>query len=78
VLATGEVYGRTTHTNASDASSPSIACVLFGGNKLPELGTGLGEGLHGFKDAIKGPTDNIDVPGKPAQTIVSKPNESPQ
>jgi sec-independent protein translocase protein TatA len=55
-----------------------IAFVLFGGNKLPELGKGLGAGLRGFKDGIKGLVDNIDGPGKPAQTIVPKPNESLQ
>jgi sec-independent protein translocase protein TatA len=26
-----------------------IALVLFGGNKLPEFGKGLGAGLRGFK-----------------------------
>jgi sec-independent protein translocase protein TatA len=55
-----------------------IAFLVFGGKKLPELGKGLGEGLRGFKDAIKGLTDDIDGPGKPAQTIVPKPNESLQ
>jgi sec-independent protein translocase protein TatA len=55
-----------------------IALVLFGGNKLPELGKGLGGGLRGFKDGIKGLADGIDGPGKPAQTIVAKPNESLQ
>jgi sec-independent protein translocase protein TatA len=39
-----------------------IAFVLFGGNKLPELGKGLGAGLRGFKDGIKGLVDNIDGP----------------
>ncbi len=55
-----------------------IAFLLFGGNKLPELGKGLGAGLRGFKDAIKGLADDIDGPGKPAQTIVPKPEESLQ
>jgi sec-independent protein translocase protein TatA len=55
-----------------------IAFVLFGGNKLPELGKGLGAGLRGFKDGIKGLADDLDGPGKPAQTIVPKPNESLQ
>jgi sec-independent protein translocase protein TatA len=55
-----------------------IAFLVFGGKKLPELGTGLGEGLRGFKDAIKGLADDVDSPGKAAQTIVSKPNESLQ
>jgi sec-independent protein translocase protein TatA len=55
-----------------------IAFLFFGGNKLPELGKGLGEGLRGFKDAIKGLADDIDSPGKAAQTIVPKQNESLQ
>ena len=53
-----------------------IALILFGGNKLPELGKGLGAGLRGFKNGIKGLVDEIDGPGQPAQTIVPKPNES--
>jgi sec-independent protein translocase protein TatA len=44
-----------------------IAFLLFGGKKLPELGKGLGGGLRGFTDAIKGLTDDIDSPGKAAQ-----------
>ena len=55
-----------------------IALVVFGGNKLPELGKELGAGLRGFKDGIKGLVDDIDGPGKAAQTIVPKPNESLQ
>lgn len=31
-----------------------VALLLFGPRKLPELGKGLGEGLRGFKEAIKG------------------------
>jgi sec-independent protein translocase protein TatA len=54
----------------------SVAFLLFGGKKLPELGKGLGEGLRGFKDAIKGLTDEINSPGKAAQTVVPEPNES--
>ena len=34
----------------------AVAIVLFGPRKLPELGKGLGEGLRGFKEAIKGDT----------------------
>jgi sec-independent protein translocase protein TatA len=37
-----------------------VAFVLFGARKLPELGKGLGEGLRGFKDGIKGLTDELD------------------
>ena len=55
-----------------------IALVLFGGNKLPELGKGLGEGLRGFKGGIKGLTDDINNPHKAAQAVAPKPNESLQ
>lgn len=34
-----------------------IALLVFGPRKLPELGKGLGEGLRGFKDGIKGTSD---------------------
>lgn len=34
-----------------------IALLIFGPRKLPELGKGLGEGLRGFKQAIKGGGD---------------------
>jgi sec-independent protein translocase protein TatA len=32
-----------------------VAVLLFGGKKLGELGKGLGEGIRGFKEAIKDP-----------------------
>jgi sec-independent protein translocase protein TatA len=31
-----------------------IAVLFFGGKKIPELGKGIGEGLRGFRDGIKG------------------------
>ncbi len=31
-----------------------VALLLFGPRKLPELGKGLGEGIRGFKEGIKG------------------------
>jgi sec-independent protein translocase protein TatA len=34
-----------------------VAFVLFGAKRLPELGKGLGEGLKGFREGIKGVTD---------------------
>lgn len=40
-----------------------IVLVLFGGKKLPELGKGLGEGLRGFKEGVKGLGDD-DVDDK--------------
>lgn len=35
-----------------------VMAVLFGGKRLPELGRGLGQGMRGFRDALKG----IDEP----------------
>jgi sec-independent protein translocase protein TatA len=40
-----------------------IALLVFGPKKLPELGKGIGEGIRGFKSAIKAEED------KPATTI---------
>ena len=48
-----------------------VAFVVFGGRKLPELGKGLGEGLRGFKDGIKGLTDELDC-RKVAPAVVSE------
>jgi sec-independent protein translocase protein TatA len=30
-----------------------IALLVFGGKKIPELGRGIGEGIRGFKSAMK-------------------------
>jgi sec-independent protein translocase protein TatA len=42
-----------------------LLLVLFGAKRLPELGKGLGEGLKGFKEGIKGTPD----PAPPAQPV---------
>ena len=31
-----------------------IVILLFGAKKIPELARGLGQGIRGFKDAVKG------------------------
>ena len=41
-----------------------VAFLLFGAKRLPELGKGLGEGLKGFKEGIRGVSD--PVPPAPA------------
>jgi len=38
-----------------------LVVLLFGGKKLPELGKGLGEGLRGFKEGMKGIGDDADA-----------------
>jgi sec-independent protein translocase protein TatA len=42
-----------------------IAPLVFGPKKLPELGKGIGEGIRGFKSAIKAEEE------KPATTTTS-------
>jgi len=53
-----------------------VVIVLFGGRKLPELGKGLGEGLRGFKDGMKGVTDEVNKPADTSHTVTPKPEES--
>ena len=45
-----------------------IALLVFGPRKLPELGKGIGEGIRGFKAAIKGEE-------KPASTTTTIAND---
>lgn len=37
-----------------------IALLVFGPKKLPELGKGIGEGIRGFKSAMKAHVDASD------------------
>ena len=53
----------------------AIALIFFGGKKLPELGKGLGEGLRGFKDGMKGVTED-EKPGETSHTVTPKAEES--
>jgi sec-independent protein translocase protein TatA len=53
-----------------------VVVLFFGGKKLPELGKGLGEGYRGFKDGLKGVSDDINKPGETAHTVTPKPEES--
>ncbi len=36
----------------------AIVFLIFGANKLPQLGSGLGEGIKNFKKSIKGSSDD--------------------
>jgi len=47
-----------------------IALLLFGPNKLSELGKGLGQGIKNFKDAVND--------GQKDQTAVAKKDTPPQ
>jgi len=46
-----------------------LAVLLFGGKKLPELGKGLGEGLRGFKDGMKGLSDEDAVANRKREEL---------
>ena len=37
-----------------------LALIFFGPKRLPELGKGLGEGIRGFKEAMKDPVPPAD------------------
>ncbi len=50
-----------------------VALLVFGPRKLPELGKGLGEGLKGFKDGIKG---SPDVVTKQDANVAVTPNQT--
>jgi sec-independent protein translocase protein TatA len=40
----------------------AIVILIFGANRLPELGRGIGKGIRNFKDATKGGADKEDEP----------------
>ena len=44
-----------------------IVLVIFGAGRLPQIGSGLGKAIRGFKDAIEG-KDAIDVTTKKGET----------
>jgi len=52
-----------------------VAFLLFGAKRLPELGKGLGEGLKGFKEGIKGVSD--PPPPPPPPPSVQQQNTAP-
>ncbi|HTS35787.1 MAG TPA: twin-arginine translocase TatA/TatE family subunit [Candidatus Solibacter sp.] len=43
-----------------------IALLVFGPKKLPELGKGIGDGIRGFKSAIKAEEDKTETAISPA------------
>jgi sec-independent protein translocase protein TatA len=49
----------------------AIALLVFGPKKLPELGKGLGKGIRGFKDAIRGVAEGSEgsVTGEPSHDV---------
>jgi len=55
-----------------------VAFLLFGAKRLPELGKGLGEGLKGFREGIRGITDPAPPPpAPPVQQASAQPPAPP-
>jgi sec-independent protein translocase protein TatA len=46
-----------------------VALLIFGPSKLPGLGKGLGEGIKGFKEGIKGLGGGSDDNEKQPETV---------
>ena len=44
-----------------------IVFLIFGANKLPQLGSGLGEGIKNFKKSIRGGGDDDAEPQPPKE-----------
>ncbi|MGA2850334.1 MAG: twin-arginine translocase TatA/TatE family subunit [Terracidiphilus sp.] len=52
----------------------AVVIIFFGGKKISELGKGLGEGLRGFRDGMKGMTKDLnDHETVPASAINPEP-----
>lgn len=49
-----------------------VALLLFGPRKLPELGKGLGEGIRGFKEGLKGTTTDDAQKPEAAKSTASE------
>ncbi|MGH7382700.1 MAG: twin-arginine translocase TatA/TatE family subunit [Candidatus Methylomirabilales bacterium] len=48
-----------------------IVLIVFGASRLPEIGSGLGKAIRGFKDATSG-KDAIDVTPKDSKAPEEK------
>lgn len=49
----------------------AICFVLFGGKKLPELGSGLGKGITAFKNGLHGTKAEASLPEKEEEPLAS-------
>jgi sec-independent protein translocase protein TatA len=53
-----------------------IALLMFGPQKLPQLGRGLGEAIRGFREGLVSPGNKaVDAPSAPPQSLPSAQNE---
>jgi sec-independent protein translocase protein TatA len=53
-----------------------IALLMFGPQKLPQLGKGLGEAIRGFREGINSAGNKvIDAPTAPSESLPPAENE---
>jgi len=45
----------------------ALAFLIFGGKKLPELGSSIGKGIKNFKKGLSGVTDDEENKAEPPQ-----------
>lgn len=46
-----------------------IVMIIFGGRKLPEIGSGLGKAIQGFRKATEEPVDSIKEMTKTVESL---------
>lgn len=52
----------------------ALALLIFGPNRLPEMGRSLGKGLREFKDSVSGKDDRDDVHDEPRELEPARPS----
>ena len=50
-----------------------VVLLVFGANRLPELGRSLGTGMREFKDSVTGVLPKPEPPSPPTLTTAQKP-----
>ncbi len=56
----------------------AVVLVLFGANKLPQLGAGLGHGIKSFKKAFGGAEKDVAAGREPAPPAAPPPAAPPR
>jgi sec-independent protein translocase protein TatA len=51
----------------------AVALLIFGANRLPDIGAGLGKAIRGFKKGVQEPTD-LDGSSKSDSNHTGKPS----
>ena len=54
-----------------------IVLIVFGASRLPEIGSGLGKAIRGFKESVTG-KDAIDVTPKKAAEEKENTSDTPK